>query len=470
MAALTVLPVLPLGHAGRWTTDARGRVLVVHGTAMVYKVAPYYPAAAGFGADDGAFLARLGFNAVRVGVIWKAVEPSPGFYDDAYLARIGSTVRMLARHGILSLLDFHQDLYNERFQGEGAPDWAVLDDGLPAQPRLGFPYNYFEMAALQHAFDHFFENSAGPGGVGLVDRFAAMWRHVASFFRDSPGLLGYEVLNEPFPGSVYSACGLPTGCSAFDAELTAFDRKVARAIRSVDSRTPIWYEPNVAFNFGFVTDVGSLADRNAGFAFHDYCLTPAASSCPTQDKPYQYALAHVAQTHEALLASEFHADIGLISLADSHMIPWLDWSYCYCRDPTTTESAPLVHDPAKPPNGANVGIGVRAAEPYPQLISGTPTGWRFDRASSTFTASWSVARAGRKGRFPAGALTAIAIPPRVYPTGYAARVTGGVPVTPPRAGTLLVAACPHASVVSVTVTVKGRTRGSCRRPTRRRRP
>ena len=37
-------------------------------------------------------------------------------------------------HGIFNQLDFHQDLYNERFRG-GWPDWAVLDDGLPAAPR-----------------------------------------------------------------------------------------------------------------------------------------------------------------------------------------------------------------------------------------------------------------------------------------------------------------------------------------------
>ncbi|MCW2659182.1 MAG: endoglycoceramidase [Mycobacterium sp.] len=35
----------------------------------------------------------------------------------------------LASHGIVSLLDFHQDLYNEAFQGEGAPAWAVQQAG-----------------------------------------------------------------------------------------------------------------------------------------------------------------------------------------------------------------------------------------------------------------------------------------------------------------------------------------------------
>src|SRR5205807_294034 len=166
-------PTLPLSHAGRWITDARGRVVIVHGTNMVYKLPPYYPAAAGFSDDDAAFLARIGFNAVRVGVIWKAVEPEPGVYDNAYLSRIAATVATLRRHGIVSLLDFHQDMYNERFQGEGAPDWAVQDDGLPAVPQFGFPANYELMPALQHAFDHFWDNSAG-----LQNHYAGAWRDV----------------------------------------------------------------------------------------------------------------------------------------------------------------------------------------------------------------------------------------------------------------------------------------------------
>jgi endoglycosylceramidase len=114
-------PTLPLGHSGRWITDAQGRVVIVHGTNMVYKLPPYYPTVAGFGDDDAAFLARIGFNAVRVGVIWKAVEPRPGIYDDAYLRRIAATVAVLHHHGIVSLLDFHQDMYNERFQAREHP-------------------------------------------------------------------------------------------------------------------------------------------------------------------------------------------------------------------------------------------------------------------------------------------------------------------------------------------------------------
>src|ERR1700761_6973331 len=54
--------VSPLGHAGRWLTDASGRVVVLHGLNQVYKVPPYTPSADGFGDDDAAFLEANGFN------------------------------------------------------------------------------------------------------------------------------------------------------------------------------------------------------------------------------------------------------------------------------------------------------------------------------------------------------------------------------------------------------------------------
>src|SRR5437773_8011965 len=126
-----------IGHRGRWLTDASGRAVIFHGVNMVMKVPPYQPSALGFGDDDAALLAREGFNTVRLGAILKAIEPKPGVFDAAYIDGIRNTVRTLGVHGIQVLLDFHQDMYNERFHGEGLPDWMVQDDGLPAQPDNG---------------------------------------------------------------------------------------------------------------------------------------------------------------------------------------------------------------------------------------------------------------------------------------------------------------------------------------------
>src|SRR4051794_29051827 len=114
----------PVTNTNVWLTDAQGRAVILHGLNQVMKVAPYEPSQDGFGDDDAAFLQANGFNAMRVGVIWAAVEPQPGVFNSAYLDSIAQTVQTLGAHGIVSLLDFHQDLYNEEFQGEGAPAWA----------------------------------------------------------------------------------------------------------------------------------------------------------------------------------------------------------------------------------------------------------------------------------------------------------------------------------------------------------
>lgn len=474
-------PALPLGHAGRWITDARGRVLVAHGINMVYKQPPYYPSAVGFGADDAAFLKRIGFNAVRVGVLWQAVEPQPGVYDDAYLDHIAATVKLLARYGIVSLLDFHQDQYNQRFEGEGFPDWSVQDDGLPAEPKVGFGQDYLLMPALSHAFDHFWRNSPGPGGVGLQDRYADAWAHVAERFKNDRSVLGYELMNEPWPGTVWPSCISPTGCAAFDqGSLTPFYRRVDRAIRPVDPRTLIWYEPNVIFNTGPATYVGPLGDPHAAFAFHDYCLTePQTGSdqgCDQfDDRVFSNAVAHVQRTGEALMETEFGAtdDVGyltaMVQRADRNMVPWLEWAYCGCQDPTTSgpgDKQAIVRDPAKRPSGANLVEPTLHAlvEPYPQLISGTPESWSFDSATRTFTFSFRTARARGRGAFGRGAITTIATPRLVYAGRYATSVGGGRIVSKRKASVLQIAACPKVRQITVTVTPRGRNRSTCERP------
>jgi endoglycosylceramidase len=459
--------------AGRFLLDPQGRVLVLHGVNMVYKRPPYAPDAVGFGADDARFLARQGFTTVRLGLIWKAVEPEPGHYDDAYLSRIRGTTETLAAAGIHVLLDFHQDLFNERFQGEGAPDWAVQDDGLPAQPQLGFPYNYFGQLALNRAFDHFWANDAGPGGVGLQDRYAAAWAHVASYFRGTPGVMGVDLFNEPWPGTLWELCVNPLGCPGFDAELEAFSQRVIDAIRRVDRQTPVFYEPHVLFNNGVRSTVSPRGGR-LGFSFHDYCLTAdvGLDGTPVQDLTcnvfddlvWQNAEAQLARTADTPLLTEFGATTDttvlreMVDRAAEHRFGWQYWAYCGCEDPTTTgpgaEQA-LVLDPAQAPTGGNVDHAKLEAlvVPHPLVVSGTPTGWSFDRATRRFTTTWSTARAGATpGRFAGGAVTRIATPSLVYGDGYRVTVTGGQVTSAPDAPALVVRQDAGSLTVRVVVT------------------
>jgi endoglycosylceramidase len=463
-AMITGPPVLPIGHAGTWLTDATGRVVVFHGLNQVYKVPPYEPSADGFGDDDAAFLGANGFNAMRVGIIWAAVEPQPGVYDDNYLASIAQTVQTLAAHGVLSLLDSHQDLYNEVFQGEGAPAWAVKDGGLP-NPQLGFPTNYFLNPAEGFAWNSFWRNAPAPDGIGLQDHYAAAWAHVATYFRRNPGVFGYEILNEPWPGLVWPPCANPvTGCLLNDAKLRTFYNRVLPAIRNADSTTLVFFEPNVLFSEVIHTDVGTVADPNTAFSFHDYCAFESELhqdiTCSQQDRAvFNNARRYTAIHHIPGLLTEFGATndlaniAGVMQRADDDRTGWLEWAY---TGNDKTSSSPndqaLVFDPSKPPVGSNVNMPKLAvlAAPYPQVIAGTPKSWSFQ--SGTFRLSYSTQRADGQGAFSPGAQTLVSVPPVEYPSGYHATVTGGQVVSAPGAPVLTVVADAGADSVDVAVT------------------
>jgi endoglycosylceramidase len=458
-----------LSHAGRWITDANGRVVVFHGTNMVYKLAPFYPAAAGFGSEDAAYLRRLGFNAVRVGVIWQALEPQPGLFEDSYLNHIATTVNLLARYGIFSILDFHQDQYNQVFAGEGFPSWSIQTDGLP-NTKTAFPTGYEVNPALQRAFENFWADKRGPHGIGLQERYAAAWREVAKRFRGDASVLGYEIMNEPFPGSNYVSCASPPGCPKSDAELTSQERKADRAIRSVDPRTLIFHEPYVTFNFGYTDHVGPLRDRHSVFAWHDYCLQ-GTSPCSSNPRTMQNAAAYVARTHEATFMTEYGATSGtkanqyMVALADKYMVPWAEWAYCTCGDPTGVADEGMVLNPRKPPKSGNLRPTIIHAlvEPYPQVISGTPLSWGFQRSGRTFHFRYKTARASGRGRFPTGSITQVELPRLVYGHGYSVRARGAAIVpSPPRSGTLVIESCRGAKTIRVRVSPHGRSHGSCK--------
>jgi endoglycosylceramidase len=465
-----MIPGAALQHRGRWLVDEQGRVAVLHGVNMVNKLAPYHPRAIGFGAEDARFLAAEGFNTIRLGIVWKALEPEPAAYDDGYLDEIAATVELLGDAGLTVLLDFHQDMLNERFNGEGFPDWAVQDDGLRARPDLGFPGNYFVMRALWRAYDHFWANDPGPGGVGLQDRYAAAWRHVAERFAGEASVFGYDIFNEPFPGSAAARCLWPGGSKKFDRTLSAFSGRVLAAIREVDLRTLVFYEPNVLFDYGADTQHEALHDPAIGLSFHAYCVaaSPGLPRLPAgvqdrvcarqEQRVFELAERHSRRTGAALLLSEFGATDDLrkleqtVELADRNMCSWQYWAY-FGRDPCCARPEEgLVHDVGAPPVGPNVkqdklDVLVR---PYPRAIAGTPLRWRFDRRRATFELEY-LSRPSAGVGADAEAETEIHLPERHYPGGYEVAVEGAEIASEPSDRILRLVASPSAERVELHV-------------------
>jgi endoglycosylceramidase len=398
---------------------------------------------------------------VRLGIIWKAVEPRPGAYDDGYVAQIRAAQQTLARHGIYTLLDWHQDLMNERFGGEGFPDWAVDTGGLaPESPLRPFPDAYDD-PAQQRAWDNFLANVPGPGGVGLQDRLAAAQRHVARSFVGDPWLLGYDVMNEPNEGS-----GTPPFS---DPTVGAMQRRLMQAIRTVDADHMIYYEPNMLYGIS-----GELLPRfndpNAGMSYHSYCYEPPIGlpeaiyrlTCGAVLNGAQVnANNHSSRTGNANMLTEFGSANPYVlrmvaSYADTNMTSWAQWNYCGCNDPTTAidpVKEGLVVDPRATLTGANLNTASLAAvtRPYPHRLAGTPTSWAFTPNTRELRAAWSTTPPAGV-TLAAGATSTILLPPAVYPNGYTATVTGGRVVAGEGTGALSVAADSGQSAVSLVVT------------------
>ena len=467
-APAAATPAEPLGHAGRWITDAKGRVVIVHGVAVVvggsFDGGPERTAAAvGFKRADARFLARQGFNAVRLGMFFRGYSPGPGAYDDRYLSSFARTQRQLARAGIFSLLDFHQDQFGPPYAGRGFPDWFFMDDGLP-NSGAPFPGGYFANPALNRAYDHLWANDPGPGGVGLQDRFAAGWARVAARFARAHRVLGYDIFNEPWPGSAYAACAQPAGCppGGFDqVQLTAFSNRVIAAIRTADRRHLAFYEPNLLFDVGAATGHGQVDDPNAGFSFHNYCLG-AAPGLPHVPDPanicrdvgetlvFDNAEAQSRETGAAPLMTEFgdtedpaiHARVA--GLADRFMIGWTDWAYM-------GSTGQIKIDDAQPPTPDNIRRERLDAVvyPYPQLVAGTPESYGWDGAR--FELVFSTRAAAGDRRFKRGARSEVVVPRARFPHGYGVAVAGARAVSRPGARVLVLRTCPHAKRVEVTV-------------------
>lgn len=127
-----------------------------------------------------------------------------GNINEPYLQSIDDIFRRAEKWGVYIFLDLHQDLYGSYDKGgcgDGAPKWAYLSE--PYEPKLAkfvWAEGYFWGKAVHRAFDSFWENKPVEGH-GIQDRFADLWLILSKRYGSSPALLGFDLLNEPFPGT-----------------------------------------------------------------------------------------------------------------------------------------------------------------------------------------------------------------------------------------------------------------------------
>jgi len=416
--------------------DANGNTRIFRGVNAVYKIAPWIPSSEGFDSQttlselDAQNLKAWGFNVVRLGVMWPGVEPGPaGAVSKDYLDSVQEVVNILAEHDVHVVLDMHQDLFARDYCGEGVADYVVdkckpfMPEGMPSFPfpvtnetvpldEDGNPTLDFclERPFIQWYFTHevsamfqcLYENKAN-----LWDDYAGFWKAVATRFVDSPNVLGYELLNEPWLGDIYTYPNLLLPKQTEQKYLEPMYQHIHEAIREVDDRKIIFFEGVTidywASGFSQVPGGPEYASRSA-IAYHIYC--PGANPtlkmnevCKPIDKEFMTMRQRDAERlGTGLILTEFGATQDgrldymnledVAQLADSYGSSWMYWQFKYYEDLTTmTPQGESLYSG----EGGTVSEGKLKvlSRTYPQVVAGELGSFFFNSHTHVFSMSFT---------------------------------------------------------------------------------
>jgi endoglycosylceramidase len=219
---------------GRRLEDGSGRQVILRGVNAGgrSKLPPFYPfdpapdfetALARYA--DG--IAALGFNVVRLLVIYEAAEPERGRYDEEYLARYDRMVQAFSRRGIRIIVDAHQDIFSRRLCGDGFPDWTLREQDRERKQDADcklWSLHYFT-GSVEKSFDRFWSDTDR-----VQESYAEFFGMLARRYAAEPAVIGFEPINEPFPGR----WGMLHYSKWYEKQLYPLYEKVAAAVKAAD--------------------------------------------------------------------------------------------------------------------------------------------------------------------------------------------------------------------------------------------
>ena len=179
--------------------------------------------------EDIALLGRAGFNAIRVPLHYSLFES-----DDAEGFQLLDRLIVWSRaEGLYVVLDLHAT--------PGGQTGTNIDDSA------GYPWLYQSPQEQEHLI--------------------AIWRRLATHYRDAPAVLGYDLLNEPIPHFPKLA--------ALNSSLAPLYKKLAGEIRKVDAHH-ILFLGGAQWDGNFSV-FGKPFDANVAYTFHKYWTAPDES-------------------------------------------------------------------------------------------------------------------------------------------------------------------------------------------------
>lgn len=282
---------------GDWFRDNHGRYLLFRGVnfASRSKLPPYLPIApldvshinyvelqeeiknVGKHLDH---LKDLGFNVIRLLIMWKALEPVPNPHLDEllpeakiYLDMIKVIIDKLRERRLFVILDFHQDIAHEICGGDGFPDWALAIDESHLKPinsplldiqKRTWYLSYYINHLVKHTLRSFWNNSLintefnlenYPVRTHLEKTIGQTVKYLDQLYGDVEGpiIIGVEPFNEPHQ----------VGLDRNDFEsrfLREFYINVFNEIRKVDDKVFIFIEPRADWNVNMLPQISSVID------------------------------------------------------------------------------------------------------------------------------------------------------------------------------------------------------------------
>jgi endoglycosylceramidase len=428
-----------LAADGTHFRDGMGRTVYLRGVNAGgrSKFAPYMPFAA-----DGAFgdtlasymdrAASWGIDAMRVPFTWAALEPTPGRDDADWLARYDQLLDAAWQRGIWTIVDFHQDVYSEVYCGDGFPAWTVSNPPAPHHDCPMWFLAYFNDANVIAAFDAFWAPDSP-----VMTSYVAAWDRMVARYRDKPGVVGFEPINEPASGSADNALFART-------TLTDFYSMMVARMRAAAPSSLVFVDTTGLDGVTITPNLRRPSGDGIVFAPHHYPVGADPDAVLTSLQTWATV---GEQWSVPVLVGEFGASNDL-DTTPSYMDAQFDaldalgasgtqWEYSVANELWNSEANTIVAaDGIEYPVVA--GATMRA---FARAVAGTAIVQRYDVTRRVFELSYD----------PSDGITEVQLPSRAFPAGYTVDLEGACYDDTSQPGRMLIAADPGAARVTLRV-------------------
>jgi len=251
----------------RFVLSATNEPIVMGGPNVVVKGPPYMPSVSGdkicndvvtdscqetgtctscftFNQADVDHIKSLGWNFIRLGVVWAGAQPrDEDALDAKFVERLHAVLNLTDANGIHVMLDNHGDMVGSAGCGNGVPMWfqkKAAPELIGKPLHTGLPYSLINNIAVTKVggYDHcgtnatkwaayagdpnynllneccLAMNSGNPGGLGFTtisqktmdyaikpgsgrDDFVRFWKLMAEAVKGHPSAFAAELMNEP---------------------------------------------------------------------------------------------------------------------------------------------------------------------------------------------------------------------------------------------------------------------------------